>query len=991
MFGVYVSSISTSLGWGGQGGNMTLTLVEDTKNDIVIPKHKQNEDGEWERDDVNGEPFTGNDALSPKVGSACYFKYGNFYFGGVFQRWSYEESVSSGRTYSIRLETPSKLMDNVQIILAEFSGMTDYYISNWHDPAMGGPPVAGIDYSTNVVHPEGSAFGTFKDPRAFVNYENIANIYNVFGFYENALDGYFGGSEYNSAGMKVSQIAFALDILAKRDTLNLGGGPIKFADTDYSLNITELKDEIENVWGPVVDLGIAPDNDPLERDGRRIYTSDNKCYRISGNVVSVNSFVSDVVETLQLDYYYGLRHSSYLDPKVDGNPPLDDQFDDGGGLIDEADIVVRVISKQKPPEPNQVREYIKELKNQPDDQKKLISYNVGQEFSNAVTQKMVIGGDRTRYSVEQATTAWPVWGKREYTMNNGLQDNPYMIEPGRTGTALGIFGGGAGGPKTNWNRSVNINLGRDLGNIGYRATIMEIRMALEDKETWEIFKTFETTAKVEKNGNIMGYDTNDYFDCPWSAQFDPTKDLIQLLLDGHSLINLRATNTRFGRKAAINERNQVSDKIFQAVSNVANNFYCQQFLIPLRLDEIERGNEYGKGPTGIAVPQRLWYAPEDQFTVWKSWEVSDSAFIENSKVLCKDLNFFDGEAKQKSMTAWMPNLGGLTNPQYDFSTLGSDYAVGSNLLAGKIVSHKGSPEKEQYFNEPTAPHPRWWVLFKTGAQVRHFDPITTPDFGLTVLAKYFFNIDIPPAYYIKPGKQSLQFAIPPDVALPYRLGIPQQSTRLKYGPWINDYDITNPNDAFDGVVENMKGGAAVEIDEGLKPETFGGNAALNFIGVNTAFLGTQEMAAHESGTVELAGRPDDDIGTRFRNQGPYITNMDINIGTDGVKTTYKLNTWTTSFAKLAKYNVDRLANINKAQWTLAQKIRSRVQKRPFPKLKFEKSDFGALAGGRRFNQQDADVINFFLTQDVPVNVADKGVEGEAEEANANDADFGDNE
>ena len=514
-------------------------------------------------------------------------------------------------------------------------------------------------------------------------------------------------------------------------------------------------------------------------------------------------------------------------------------------------------------------------------------------------------------------------------------------------------------------------------------------MALGGKETWEIFKTFQTAAMVEPNGNIMGYATNDYFDCPWSAQFDATRDLIQLLLDGHALAHLRATNTQYWRKAAINERNQVNDKIFQAVSNCANNYYCQQFLIGMSGDVIEYNNL--DGHVGIATPQRLWYVPPDEFEVWKSWEVSDSAWIENSKILSKDLNFFDGEAKQKSMTAWMPNQL-IGRPSYDFSTLGSDYAIGSNNFAGKVVSHKGSPEKEQFFLDKTKPHSPWYVLFKSGGQVRHFDSITTPDFGLTVLAKFFFAMDIPPAYYIKPGKASLQFAIPPDVALPYGFGIPHQSTRLKYGPWINDYDLTKPDDPFDGEVQNMKGGAAVEIDEGLKPEIFGGNRALNIIGINTAFLGTQEMAAHEAGSVELAGRPEDDIGTRFRSQGPYITNMDINIGTDGVKTTYKLNTWTTTFAKLAKYNVDRMASINKAQWALAQKVRSRVQKRPFPKLKFEKSDFSALAGSRRFNQQDADIISFMLTQDVPQNESGKGVnEDESDKGDqANDADFGDN-
>ena len=39
---------------------------------------------------------------------------------------------------------------------------------------------------------------------------------------------------------------------------------------------------------------------------------------------------------------------------------------------------------------------------------------------------------------------------------------------------------------------------------------MELRMALAGKETWEIFKSFETMAGVEPNGQ------NNPFTCPWT-------------------------------------------------------------------------------------------------------------------------------------------------------------------------------------------------------------------------------------------------------------------------------------------------------------------------------------------------------------------------------------------------------------------------------------------------------------------------------------------
>ena len=96
-FGAYVSSLSVSLGWGGQGGSMQMKLVEDPDNGVNIDL--------------------------PSVGTAVYFKYGGFYFGGILQRWVYNESLS-GRIYDIVIESPSKLMDGVQLIIENFNGLT---------------------------------------------------------------------------------------------------------------------------------------------------------------------------------------------------------------------------------------------------------------------------------------------------------------------------------------------------------------------------------------------------------------------------------------------------------------------------------------------------------------------------------------------------------------------------------------------------------------------------------------------------------------------------------------------------------------------------------------------------------------------------------------------------------------------------------------------------------------------------------------------------
>jgi hypothetical protein len=262
--------------------------------------------------------------------------------------------------------------------------------------------------------------------------------------------------------------------------------------------------------------------------------------------------------------------------------------------------------------------------------------------------------------------------------------------------------------------------------------------------------------------------------------------------------------------------------------------------------------------------------------------------------------------------------------RYDYSSFGSDYDVGLGFFAGQLVTTKGSPDQEMYWDGNNH-----WVRFQTGSTVKYFDSITTPNWGFSVLCAYFFGIQIKPEFYFRPGFiGGLQFAIPPDNAIPDGFGIPQQSTRYHYGPWVTLAGAYNP-----------QGMAEVVSDASLSPETFGGYANLQRMGNITATVGTARMTDNESGFVEVVGAPIGGIGERFAASGPYCTNVDVNVdATGGVKTTYKFNTWTPNFGKLAKYNIDRIATINKASWAFAKENRDKIDKRPFPKVKFEKTD-----------------------------------------------------
>lgn len=880
MFGVYVSNMSVSIGWGGSGGTLQMTLVEDETNGVVLEKN------------AAGIPFYGGGPNSPTTGTACYFKYGSFYFGGIFQRWTYKESATGGRTYDIVLESPSKLMEGVQLIIENYNGATD----QWANQYTYGAPLfyAKNSYSTNIG--DGVQHSTYDRGDCY-------NVYNLFAFWENPVYGFpyegvlgpFGGSGFNSSGMPALAILAAMTYLMNHTPVNGWGGPMRFGSiddasfTEYALNISNLEEFYRNV---------------------EVTSADLMEIRLQGPVKSVNGLIQELAEFHQFDYYYSIQPKNGIE-----------QLSNGGQQIvnsSEPTIYLWIADKTKPPEPNAIRNFIQELRNKPDGQKKLMSYDLGKEFSDAVTQKFIWGGRRTRYlqyfrgnniggGVELSVDAntYAVWGQRVNLFGGGNVKN----QPNIVGTSGQVYGS----PFVTAPGAIYVP---DVGL--YKCKPFEIRMALEGKESWQFWKTMEVIAGSEPNG------VTNLLNSPFSATQEVTKDILNLLMSGiGNSYDLICTNFARASKAWNAQLNSVGDKIFAAVSAVASNSYKQDYFVPLPSENYQ---------TAYNI-----YAPAQDFIdgyYMRSWSVASSAFIKyGTDAPAIDASFFDGSSKMQACVGYPSFIGRDPMGRADLSALGSDYAIGVNRASGTIITKKGQPDGESFWYTPSNPaYGQFAVMFKTGCQPREFDRITTPDFGLTWVAQILFGITIPPERYIGSGKQSLQISIPPDVLDPVYFGIPQESQRFNYGPWVT---LKSPKGNFS---PNGKAEAS-EITQ-LVPETYGSYEDLAIAGSIYAQVSTAKMNENETGSIELADMPAFNIGERFATGGPYVSGMDINATpTGGVTTTYKFNTWTPEFGKLSKYNLDRIAKINKTAWARAQKLRSEIEKPPFPKFKFEKTNF----------------------------------------------------
>jgi len=418
----------------------------------------------------------------------------------------------------------------------------------------------------------------------------------------------------------------------------------------------------------------------------------------------------------------------------------------------------------------------------------------------------------------------------------------------------------------------------DDGSL-YIASPLEIRCAMSGRPTWDTYHT------IKARGDLANL--------AQSSVTQLTNNVIQKMsINQASPYFIQDTSGRTGLLLAKFFNNQAvsqdKDKIFSAVQRAGSEFYGKQFLVALPYEE-----------GGFANNLR-WIDEDKKYE--SSWDIADSAWREDTPI--KDVSFYDGEGKLLSVATWP-----ITN-DYDYSSFGSNYArtVGGNIASKATVNKDILWLDFGYGTKPYATI--------TCDQVMAYDSMVTARNAVTWLALLVANEYVNPKNYGMYGFGDAQIPLGPVPTAPNIVGIPQQSNRYSWGPWYK-YAALN-------------GKAEVQVEESLRPETFGNAAKMDESGFTYANVGLAEMTADESGYVELAEVPQYNIADRMEGTGPYVTNIDINIGVDGVKTTYKFNTWTPNFGKIAKYNIDRISRINKSSIAFLQDQRNRVTKRPMP-------------------------------------------------------------
>ena len=901
LFGAHITNISTSIGWGGQGGSCQLGLAEDpdTINEYTgfpytIGVPNSDHDPDLPEDPDNPKTFPG----FPELGTAVAVKYGEFFFGGIFQRYTYKDSLG-GRLYDVVLESPAKLLDGVQIILDEYQG-------------------TAFSEETRFVPHLGQKV-TYED--------SIYNVWNPFGELENYSvdgdppDGNFGNADVNSVGMPVSILLPQLQIFG--DGEGVFGGKLHFGESEYFVDFSELIDAVSEVAPHV---------------------------RVGGPIVTLNSLISDLCEMIQHDYFVDVTGEFPDIPNPNYNPDFPEDPDTNPktlpgveGILPDPTLRIRMCDKRSQPQPNVIQSLVDEAK----ETGTLISSNIGKEQQTATTQRLVVGGDATRWyeaPIANSPSAISVWGSLGSSNNNFYTlGNSVMIDYGeqsvKTGdqgyignTSLNAPGAYITIPYPAQGTPPRYPL-PNSNSGGYIAQQFELRMALGGRASWEAFKICQTVAGLEPNG-FVDYSNplrDPIITPPWIGTGRYNQAILSMLANNLTdNMDLMLTGFYQGYVARHHDWNQWAEDIFEAVKQAAQTYYGRVFMVPLPTE-----------PGGIDNNFRYITEDADGET---SWEISDTAWNPNFPV--HDVSFYDGTGKMKSAGTW-PNL-----PYGIYGGLGTEWGIvkaNGNIASTTTTVENDlrwpglvgySEDGEELFDLRKA-----YAIVKAPAVYTSDRFTTLGGGGLTVLTKLFFpdinNGNGVPSYQVSNyiGGMDVTCHVHPAMVLPESIGVPQKSNRYKWGPYY--------------AYSQKKGKAEVVFDSNLTPETYGSSATLLNVFKSVAYTGLAQMAAVESGQVEMAEIPQHNVGERFGarggdgGSGPYITNVDISIGLDGCKVSYKFNTWTPSFGKLSKYNIDRFANAHKNSWRVAQERAARINKRPIETFGWTEmpDPAGAFVGG----------------------------------------------
>jgi hypothetical protein len=162
----------------------------------------------------------------------------------------------------------------------------------------------------------------------------------------------------------------------------------------------------------------------------------------------------------------------------------------------------------------------------------------------------------------------------------------------------------------------------------------------------------------------------------------------------------------------------------------------------------------------------------------------------------------------------------------------------------------------------------------------------------------------------------------PSPIYPDLVVLPLMSKERCYGPWISSL-----LDVQATIYSNIGGKIEFVKDENLSPWNYKGYDLMNQAGIMKAQFSNSLLLQSERGGFVIPAAPSGlYIGRALAELGPLVTNMSVDIANDSIKTTIKMDLYTSSFGKLQKQKQDAIANIGRERQKLKDERNAMIRR-----------------------------------------------------------------
>ena len=872
--GLSVQSVSVSQGWNSQQSTITVQLVEDDCKTVPGEfKYYYPAPGQTSF-------WTGPDPgfVNPNIGAPAYFRIGDFEFAGLIQSWESKHGTGGNPVYSVTLCDPRLLLENLQIIIS--------------------------DYADSV--------------------ENVYNLINPYGFLESlgfpcaqqfikgasfgSPAGAYGGAQNNNEGTPYN--------LLKNATAALLSGRIHPKFSPYGKAVFRGNDPTG--WGAIGGCGaLSPDGfspqiiaDYGGNGYKAEYTVDISeipfqptYFRLAGPQDTLMNIISNACSLTGCDFFIELLIT-----------PAGDKV-----------IKVKTTKRRAQPTLGEIEAFVAITDG-------VTEKNVGRELRNETTSTFLYGGYIQSIYEEDASN--PVSGT-DIIQHWGFNASGTFTEANLRAAAPA---------KDEW--EVQIDL-RDL-NLGLVTPLMidkvfiyenEMRCALGEYDTWFNFiQAFNQNA-----GTPMGLAIKAAF---------PN---IKMNIDGAAweAIGVAADVPALGRDAmgglivaGAEDANNITGtdaedikKIHKFVADFADKYYGKQFLVRLpfvcyRVDEDSGQTLYTDQPTNDGG--------------WPSMTVGASGGATKTDILGltwqptaanPELETFrDGQGKVHSFVKFDSAPTGAYPTNRDKSVV---YNSGLYLAANadeKVYEKDGIAAVVIKLGQAVAPNKN-----EQGVDKRMAGAIAVAVEQLALGNQVAGAGAIVAQFENDQDGQKGDFALAMETKrlTPDDVAISMISNTDRYGPY-----------GFKGPPGQVK----FESADTLTPWAYNGYATMDLAGKEMAKDSITFMQVGEKGGITVPGYPTKRLGQELRDSipmfgsssltrgtftvgtnsipyfyipstamtgsfGPNITSISINMGSNGVTTTYQFTTFSPTFGKFAKYNANQLQKMGKRRQEISRRNR----------------------------------------------------------------------